>query len=186
MEQVDIQHVEFLRSQGKTYTEIAKILGISRNKLYYHINPKFRQQCKDYQKFRTSNLHPYETKLFSFVHRKYSSSTRKSPTTKSYRLLYLKVKRFNMGENNFTLKDVLDKFGETPQCYLTGEPINIYDTSSYHFDHIIPTSKGGENTLENLGICTSAANKMKGDLTPNQLLNLCRQMLEHHGYSVNK
>lgn len=187
METQYIQQIETLRSQGKTYTEIAKILGITRFKLYYHINPKYREQCKQQQVKHRNSVHPYKTKLVSFTIRSSKSSPAKNLQSHSnYRKLYRKVWRFNMKENHFTVEDVIKKFGEHPRCYLTNEPIDIYQTNTYHFDHIIPTSKGGPNTIDNLGICTAQANKMKCDMTPEQLLNMCRLILENNGFKVNK
>ena len=60
------------------------------------------------------------------------------------------------------------------------------EKDDYCFDHIIPVSKGGSNDLSNLGITTPAANYSKSDLTVEEYLNLCKLVLEHHGYTVNK
>ena len=76
-------------------------------------------------------------------------------------------------------KQVLDKIGKNPICYLTGRKINLKKPETYQLDHIIPTSKGGTNDLSNLGICLKEANQAKGDLTIKQLRKLCAEILTH-------
>ena len=56
--------------------------------------------------------------------------------------------------------------------------------NSYHFDHIVPSSKGGTNDLSNMGAATRNANVSKSDMTLEEYLQLCHKVLEHHGYSV--
>jgi CRISPR/Cas system Type II protein with McrA/HNH and RuvC-like nuclease domain len=46
-----------------------------------------------------------------------------------------------------------------------GEPIDLQDMPRYSFDHIIPLSRGGESTLENMGLALKEANQAKSDLT---------------------
>lgn len=86
----------------------------------------------------------------------------------------------------FTVQDVIDKFGETPRCYLTGEILDIYQPRTYHFDHKHPVSRGGSNALDNLGVCTADANIAKGILTEGQFIDLCRRVLEHNGFHVKQ
>ena len=71
-------------------------------------------------------------------------------------------------------------------CYLTGEKINIHDSTSFEFDHIIPASRGGDNSLENLGLTIKIANNIKNNLTVDELLYYCKKILEYNGYDVNK
>lgn len=80
----------------------------------------------------------------------------------------------------FTARDVIDKFGDNPVCYLTGRPIDLDATSSYHFDHIVPVSKGGGNGLDNLGLLCKEANIAKSNLSVQELLDLCKEILDHH------
>lgn len=47
-------------------------------------------------------------------------------------------------------------------------------------------SKGGTNDLSNLGITIPIANYSKSDLTVEEYLELCKKVLEHYGYTVNK
>ncbi len=80
----------------------------------------------------------------------------------------------------FTADDVIKKFGENPKCYLTGDPIDIYKPSTYHFDHIVPISRGGTNTIDNLGICTKAANQAKHSMTHTEFIDFCRRVIDHN------
>src|SRR5690606_30698042 len=105
----------------------------------------------------------------------------------SEQLICRKIQKFFMGDTmseKFTLEDIINKFGEKPICYLTGEEIDIYQPRTYQFDHKIPRSRGGENSIENLGIVTKQANKSKTDMTPDEYFNLCKRVLEHQGYKI--
>ena len=86
----------------------------------------------------------------------------------------------------FTIDDVISKFGLNPRCYITGRLIDINKPKTYNFDHKIPTSRGGNNNIDNLGICTILANQAKFNMTPDELFNFCREVLEYQGYGVTK
>lgn len=83
-------------------------------------------------------------------------------------------------------KTILEKIGKNPTCYLTGRKINLKDTSTYHFDHIIPASKGGTNELDNLGLVCKEINIAKNDKTPEEFIKLCIEVLEYNGYSIKR
>jgi 5-methylcytosine-specific restriction endonuclease McrA len=51
---------------------------------------------------------------------------------------------------------------------------------------MIPVSRGGDNSLENLGITCKAANQAKGDLTVEEFLKLCADVLTYNGFKVEK
>ena len=92
----------------------------------------------------------------------------------------------NQQEKNFTVEEFLKKIGNNPKCYLSGEPINLYDCEVYNLDHIISSSKGGNNFLENAELISTSVNKMKSDLSIEVFLNKCIQILKYNGYNVNK
>lgn len=46
---------------------------------------------------------------------------------------------------------------------------------------MIPVSKGGEGTLENLGFTVPEANRSKSDMTLEEYLDLCEEVLRYHG-----
>jgi CRISPR/Cas system Type II protein with McrA/HNH and RuvC-like nuclease domain len=86
----------------------------------------------------------------------------------------------------FYLNDVLNKFGIETMCYLSGIKINLLTDTNYSLDHITAASRGGDNSLENMGILNGTVNKMKHNLTIDEFLNLCKRILEHNGYRVRK
>ena len=175
-----------LRSQGKTYNQIQKELGCSKGTICYH--------CADGQKNKTkirrrnwSKKHPYKRKLEIFS--RVETPIIRPHIHKAKKIIQLKIEQFCRIDKmyqkpSFTEKDIIDKFGENPKCYITGEQIDIYEPRKYNFDHIIPRSRGGDNSLDNLGICTKQANASKSDMTPDELLQFCQKVLKHHGYKI--
>lgn len=179
-----------------TTRAIGKLLGCHNATVGYHLMSQKKrdiQNKKHYHKWKQKS-HPYEMKLDKFKQKRKKNRSYKVNTFTIRRNLYDKLLNFNATKvserkymrhkPNFTVQDIIQKYGENPKCYLTGEEIDISDTRSYNFDHIIPRSKGGENTLDNLGICIKEANTAKCDMTPDQLFNLCKKILEHNGFDV--
>lgn len=89
-------------------------------------------------------------------------------------------------KEKFGVKEFFEVYGDVTNCYLTGRPIDINDPTTYTFDHKVPTTRNGDNSLENLGICCPEVNDAKGALLPEEFVALCRDVLEHHGYEVRK
>lgn len=184
------QKIYELRSQGKTYNEIIKILNCSKGTLNYYLAKNGKEKSIDrIRKYRSK--HPYVKKLEHFKCKNKTNTITKPQSSKNKQIIQRKIHRFlNRKKNNmstqFTYEDVIAKFGENPKCYLTGKPIDIYKPRTYQFDHIIPTSKGGPNTLENLGICTKAANLSKSELLIEEFLELCQDVLKNHGFKIEK
>ena len=58
--------------------------------------------------------------------------------------------------------------------------------NEFQLDHKIPVSRGGKNTLDNLGITHEVVNKMKGNLLVDELIGWCIKILENNGYKVIK
>lgn len=63
-------------------------------------------------------------------------------------------------------------------CALTGRPLNLMDA---HLDHIIPRSRGGANSPENLRWVCAEANTAKGNLLDSEFSTLCFQVAEYIG-----
>ena len=60
---------------------------------------------------------------------------------------------------------------------------NLFE-NDYNLDHIIPSSRGGDNSLNNLGITHKIVNYMKGSLTPEELIKWCVKILKYNGYKI--
>lgn len=185
-----------LRNQNKSYNQIAKILGCSKALVRYYcgIDQKNKHLIRQ-RKLRKNN--PLKSKLETFTHsikknrKKYNISTNKEYIIKRKLLDFnrrTKTKQYLKKDNmaNITIEQVQDKLGDNPKCYLTGRPIDINNSRSYNFDHIIPISKDGENTIENLGICIKEANTAKSNLLLEDFLKLCEDILANYGYTVIK
>ena len=106
----------------------------------------------------------------------------KKPRPKILPLTKLDIKAIGFqqgGPITFNGTDLLRQFGENTACYLTGEPINLYQTETYVLDHKIPKSRGGSCLLENVGICTSLANMSKWTMTPEEFGLFCQRVIQH-------
>lgn len=186
------QKIEQLRAKGLSYNEIAKKLKCTKSVVSYHLSDVQKQKNIARQRKNRNKQHPYIRKLENFS-KQHQNTNIIIGLTKNRRLIQKKIESFSNMNNDkkyskpsFTVKDIISKFGEKPKCYLTGEEIDIYLPRSYHFDHIIPRSRGGSNNIDNLGICTSEANKAKNNMTPDELIQLCKKILINNGYNINK
>lgn len=166
-----------LHLDGKTCSEISEILDCSKATVSFHT----------YMRDTRMYLHPYTAKSKAFQSVRQCSKNNPSEAYLQRKLitkLKSKIASFHRGtimaNHNFNADDVIKKFGETPKCYLTGKSINIHDTGSYAFDHIIPVSRGGSNHLDNLGICTAQANACKSNLTYDEFITLCGLVIAQH------
>lgn len=182
-----------LRSKGKTYNEICDALKCSKSAVSYHCGKGQKDKKYDRQKiYRQTNF--LDRKIENFLHKKSSiypdrndsddqSLVKSSPQS----LLKYKVYGFHEKKDySFKDKDVIAKFGEQTHCYLTGRQIQLNQPRTYHFDHIVPKSRGGKNTIDNLGIACRDANKAKSNLTLDEFIQLCKEVLENNGYKITK
>jgi CRISPR/Cas system Type II protein with McrA/HNH and RuvC-like nuclease domain len=189
-----------LRSQGKSYKYIVKILGCSRGTVSYHCGKGQKEKTYNRTKlFRLNNAFYKESihyvlnrKMYVFCASKKDRKQYQKPIKKIRAALYHKYQTFIYRKNKslmdakFTFEELVTKIGNNPICYLTGMPIDLTKSSTYQFDHIIPHSRGGDDTLDNLGICTKRANESKNNMTPEELFELCKSILTHNGYTVVK
>ena len=169
-----------LREEGKTYKQIQLILNCSKSTISYYCGDGQNEKTKKRAKQRRENI--LLKKVERFKYRKFRNNKEK-------------VRRFNKRDENgfinkefeqtFIWTDVLDKFGENTFCYLSGDKINLLK-DSYSLDHIIPHSRGGNNSLDNLGITHEVVNQMKSDLNPDELIMWCIKILEFNGYEIIK
>ena len=155
-----------LRSEGKSYRVIQREVGCSRSLISYHCGPGQKE------KYKTRGQNNPKKKLYSVLDRYKTASNRLKYGIKTFQSKGKEVTQ------RFTVADVLLKFGKTTTCYLTGTSINLLE-DEYHLDHIVPLSRGGESTLENLGITIPEANMGKSGLSVEEFIELCKKVVIH-------
>lgn len=161
MTQEQKQIASNLKRLGHSYKEIASKLKVEYNAVYFYLHGKNPPQKKPdiLEKI-------LETKIRCFSRiplGKNRWGKNKSQT----------IKLFNF-------KELLEKIGPNPTCYLTGEPIDLLKPETYHLDHILPRSQGGDNSLSNCGLATNIANQAKAALTKDQFVELCKKVISHN------
>lgn len=169
-----------LRQDGKSYSEICEILGCSRSTVSYHCGKGQKELALNRQRKRSTDL-VILNKVENFQFRYDRKIKDKSEDFQRVRDSCGRLKNRNI---TFNWKDVIEKFGWETTCYLTGIKINLREPKTYEFDHIVSICKGGESTLNNLGICCRNANRAKHDMSVEELINLCKKILENNGYEV--
>lgn len=78
------------------------------------------------------------------------------------------------------------KINKTSSCYLTGRPLTLTDKTSWSLDHKNPRSRGGTNSIHNMGVASTIANQSKMTMNVREYLDLCQEVLRNHGYIVYK
>jgi 5-methylcytosine-specific restriction endonuclease McrA len=185
-----------LRNQGKSYNQIVEILGCSKSTISYYCGDNQKEKSKERTKeLRLNN--PLIQKVDNFKSRVKVNKKFEDKEDKEERYIKESIRKFQTRDyhnkikydklklKTFNFDDVLEKFGVDTKCYLSGEPINLYK-NNYNLDHIIPVSKNGGNSFENLGIAHEVVNKMKSDLTPEELIEWCIKILTYNGYTISK
>lgn len=158
-----------LRSEGKTYNEIVAITGASKSTVSYHCGEGQREKtAKRRQKRLESDTFVKKTENFKY-------------NKKGLNNKFTRFKGKGFAQYDYTYNDIKKIAEENPVCYLSGRPLNYQDPQSFHFDHKIPVSQGGDNSLENLGIASQEANIAKSDMSLEYFLDLCEDILRHHG-----
>lgn len=145
---------EAFRVGAFTIKDVCFILNITRNKYNLTINTPLTKKCQE--------------------------KTIKNP----YYSLIKKVKKFKSKNKNYPIKDygykdLIKKFGDKPKCYLTGIELDYFNGESYHLDHVIPASKGGSNELDNMQIASKYANIAKNNLSVDELIDLCKNIINY-------
>ena len=178
-----------LRNQGKSYNEICKILGCSKSTVSYYCDPKGSNKVKERKKRIDPRIIRIQKQWYCFKTRKVSNEVINEDWEPSDRKLYFSWYRFVNRIKKTDMHDyekVLEHIGGwQTKCYLTGRPIDL-TKDDYNFDHIQPVSKGGSCELENLGLTCPDANASKTNLTLDEYLQLCKEVLENFGYKVEK
>lgn len=153
-----------LRKEGKSYREINKILGCSKGTIAYHCGKGQKEKTKIRRKTNSTSIkHKLNGKIDCFLSRGLGPKG-----------VFTYIKRT---EDN---KKYYDKIINNPICYLTGRKINLSESKSYQLDHIIPTCKGGDNSLENMGLTCKEANEAKSGLLKDDFIKLCKEIIKNN------
>lgn len=102
--------------------------------------------------------------------------------------LYAKLRgflSFKPGEWENIRNKFFIKFGRVPRCAYTGIAINLNSSGSYSLDHIVPRSRGGEDTFDNMQVTTLIVNQMKTFLTNEEFISLCK-LISDRNYESSK
>lgn len=192
------EKIKKLRKEGKTYSEIQTELGCSKGTISFHLGEGQKEKNINRQKkYRKENINIILGFKINNFKQKYKRETEKINKTKKQVLEIIRIKtakykfrnkdlKMNNETEDFTVEQVINLIGENPKCYLTGKTIDLTDPKSYHFDHKIPSSRGGKNTLDNLGICTKEANLSKSNLSIDEYIQVCKDVLNNFGYNITK
>jgi len=189
--------IKQLRKDGLSYRQIQKELGCAKSTIAYYCNDTEKENVKNRkEKQKKKNIGHFSARqrLDTFKREKYIprkskkfAETDNEKSKKKSNMIYHFFRRNNeLNEEKFQFNDIMKKFGDNPKCYLTGRDINWDDPNTFSFDHIVPVSKGGKNTLDNLGLCCFDANQSKKDLSVEEFVSLCKDVLENFGYEVKK
>lgn len=179
-----------LQADGLSYNAIAAKLGCSKGTISYYLGSGQQEKARARRRKWKLKQHPFLHKIEEFSSCKNWSTSLPSSANLAKSLMY-RVRKFSSMKSKyhtplFTLDQLLAKIGDSPRCYLTGKEIDIYDTRSYHFDHIKSRGMGGDNSLDNLGIATSAANQAKSNLPLDEFYQLCKMVVNHLGPQFEK
>jgi 5-methylcytosine-specific restriction endonuclease McrA len=176
-----------LRNLGYSYKQIEKIADCSRGTVSYHCGLGQKEKAAKRQIEKRAK-YPIDLKISNFRfgrEKKATSQIRKNNTL--IRILNLKLssffcnkkKEYNKSMAKFGRKELLEKIGDNPKCAMTGKPINLWESSTYSLDHIVPRSKGGDNSLENCQLVCRQVNKAKTDMSVEEFISLCEQVVKY-------
>jgi hypothetical protein len=177
-----------LRNQGCSYNKIQETLKCSKGTIAFHCNNTTKEKALKRQR-QNRNKNPLKRKIESFLSIKNKSkpidqkllggSIERRLCIKTWHFVRFK-KNKKYGERMFNEKQLMKKIGKNPTCYLTGREINLNESRSYHLDHKIPRSKGGDNSLDNCDIACREANQAKHNLSYEKFVQLCREVVNHY------
>lgn len=180
-----------LRATGKSYKQISAELGCSLGTVSYHLSPGQKEKMLARQAVRRARSTLVQ-KTDRFKSDDYRAHGQVGKTLDADVANRFKVLEFHRDRNTrkvttvFSYEDVLEKVGSSPVCYLTGRAINLLDPASYSLDHVVSRASGGDSSLENLGIACKPANVAKSDLSLPDFVQLCKEVLQHNGFTVTQ
>lgn len=182
------QKILELRERGLSYKQIVRKLHCARSTVCYYCGTNQKQKFNNRQQKRRNKTSTIARKLQKFQTRKQHVKDFVRVIDKAIKArLRERILRFSFDSRTgryasmkFTVEQLLEKIGSAPTCYLTGRAIDLTKTRTYHLDHIVPASKGGDNSLKNCGLACREANQAKNDMSVEEFVQLCRDVIAHH------
>jgi hypothetical protein len=182
-----------LRDQGLSYNQIRDRLGCSKGTISYHCGEGQKSKVLDRTKKR--RLCPLRTKMEAFKHGKKKDVQNPFVEVWQFKNHCLRDKlihfaRIGTKANRmgykfmFKLKDLIKKIGDDPRCYWTGRKIDLNSRRSYHLDHLIPKSRGGDNSLDNCVLACREANQGHSDSMPGEYIHTSCEVAVHKGKDI--
>lgn len=182
--------IKALRLQGFSYKDIQNTLNCSKGTISYHLGKGQKEKTKKRRENVSHSTYIHVKRVNCFHNRKPKTQRKLNPTT-SYthrqmsKAITAKASKFQKNAA-FNYKDVHAKYGDHFQCALTGRPLSWNKPQEYEYDHILPVARGGTSCLDNLQIVCTDANRAKNDLTEEEFLDLCKEVVINAGYKVWK
>jgi len=133
----------------------------------YRADPEKREQILESQR-KSWRKNGVQTK------QKYMDKIRETDIWKWKKITTHNIYRGDLSAED--LKSIFDK--QKGLCGISGRPLDI---EKMHLDHIIPRSKGGQNTIENLRWACKEANEAKGNLMDDDFILLCNDVIHKLG-----
>ena len=130
--------------------------------------------CLDATKERSRNWQIANPEKIKAYKQKWESENRlKLRPQKAKAARKRRAKEYNNGYENYTEQQVIELYGVT--CYLCDEQVDLEASrqsgaqgweTGLHIDHLVPVSKGGPDTLENVRPTHGKCNLRKGHTMP--------------------
>ena len=182
--------IEALRLQGYSYKDIQNTLNCSKGTISYHLGKGQKEKTKQRRNNIPQLVYLIRKRINHFQNPIIRTQRKLYPKTsfthrQMSKAITAKATRFQKNAA-FNYKDVYAKYGDHFQCALTGRPLSWNKPQEYEYDHILPTARGGTACLDNLQILCTDANRAKNDMTEDEFLDLCKEVVIHAGYKVWK
>ena len=182
--------IEALRLQGLSYKDIQNTLNCSIGTISYYLGKGQKEKTKQRRKNVSHSTYIHVKRINCFQNRTIRTQKKLNPKTsfthrQMSKAISAKASKFQKNAA-FNYKDVHAKYGDHFQCALTGRPLSWNKPQEYEYDHILPVARGGTPCLDNLQIVCTDANRAKNDLTEEEFLDLCKEVVINAGYKVWK
>jgi 5-methylcytosine-specific restriction endonuclease McrA len=182
--------IKALREQGFSYIDIQNTLNCSKGTISYHLGKGQKEKTKKRRANVSHSTYIHVKRINTFQNPTVRTQKKLNPKTsfthrQMSKAITAKASKFQKNAA-FNYKDVYAKYGDHFQCALTGRPLSWNKPQEYEYDHILPIARGGTACMDNLQIVCTDANRAKNDLTEEEFLDLCKEVVLHAGYKVWK